>query len=138
MAFADSAQAQDESAAVFRRAGLIRMPDDARIEQRRSFERIFVKEISPDEAALRLIERRMGRERAFHFRGASFENLEQIPVASFEIIEDVAQLLRRGFRIEAKNPVDDMVRPGLVDRIEVARFSRGFERPNDDSGRIRP
>ena len=51
MALADGAKAQDESAAAFRRAGLVGMPDDAGVEQGRSLKRIFVEKISPDQAA---------------------------------------------------------------------------------------
>ena len=54
MPFADRAQAQDEAAPAFRRAGLIGMGDDARIEQRRGFEGIFVQKIGADQLALDL------------------------------------------------------------------------------------
>ena len=59
-------------------------------------------------------------------------------MAALKIFQDVAQLLRGRFRIEPKNPVDDMVRPSLIGRVEIARFSRRFEWPDHDSGRIRP
>lgn len=114
------------------------MQDDARIEQSRGFERILVKKIGADEAALRLIELGMGLERVFHFRGTGLENIEQIPVTPLKILKHVCQLMCGGFRIKPEHPVHDMVRAGLVRRIEIARFSRRFERPDDDSGRIRP
>ena len=80
----------------------------------------------------------MRLERLFHFSGARLENIEQISVTTFEIFEHVVQLLCSRFGIEPENPVDDMVRPGLVGRIEVSGFSRRFERPDDDSGWIGP
>ena len=53
MPFADGAKAQDEATAALRRARLIGMGDDARIEQRRRFEGILVQEIGSDQLALR-------------------------------------------------------------------------------------
>ncbi len=70
MPFANGAKAQNESAAMFRCARLIGMPDDAWVEQGRSFERIFAEKISPDEAALRLIQLSMWLERVLHLCGA--------------------------------------------------------------------
>ena len=64
MPLADRAQAEDEAPAAFRRAGLIGMGDDARVEQRRRFEGIFVQEIGADELALGFCESRVrGRAR---------------------------------------------------------------------------
>ena len=54
MPFADRAQAEDEATPARRRAGLVRMGDDARIEQCRRLERIFVQEIRADQLALDL------------------------------------------------------------------------------------
>ena len=52
MPFADRAKTEDEATAAFRRTGLIGMGDDARIEQRRRFEGIFVQEIGADQLTL--------------------------------------------------------------------------------------
>ena len=138
MPFANGAKTHDKPATLFRRAGLVGMPDDAWIEQGRSLERILVEKVGPDQTALRLIELGMGFERVLHFRGARFENVEQVPVAAFEVFKHLAQLLRGGFGIEPKHPVDDMIGADLVRRVEVARLSRRFEGPDDDPGRIRP
>ena len=73
MPFADRAQAEDEATSAFRRAGLIGMGDDARIEQRRRFEGIFVQEIGADQLALVLGEGGVGGERLFHLVGARLE-----------------------------------------------------------------
>src|SRR5215204_1611228 len=102
MPFADRAKAQDESTTMFRRAGLVGMPDDAWIEQGRCFERILVEKISADQPALRLVQLGVRRERVFHLGGARFENVEQVSVAAVEILEHLAQLLRAGFGIEPK------------------------------------
>ena len=94
MPFADGAKAQNEPAAVFRRAGLVGVPHDARIEQGRRFERVLVKKIRADQAALRLVQYGMRLERLFHLGGARLEDLEQVPVTAFEILEHFGQLPR--------------------------------------------
>ncbi len=76
-------------------------------------------------------------ERIFHLCGAGLEDLKKVPVATFEVREHVAQLTRGRFDIEPKNPVDNMIGPSLICWIEVARFSRRFERSDDDPGWIR-
>ena len=80
----------------------------------------------------------MWLERLLHLCGARFKNIEQIPMATFEVFEHLAQLLRGSFGIEPNNPADDMVGPGLIGWVEVSGFSRRFEGSDDDSGRIRP
>ena len=122
---------------MLRRAGLVGMPNDTRIEQSRSLERIFVEKISADQTALRLVQLCMWFERVLHLDGARLKNLEQIPVTTLEIIEHVCQLSGGRFRIEPKNSVDDMIGPDLIRWVEVAGFSRRFEGPDDDPGRIR-
>src|SRR5690348_15383470 len=136
MPFADSAKAQDKSAAMLRCAGLIGMSNDAWIEQRRGFERIFVEKIGPDQAALRLTQWSMWFERLLHLRGARFKDVDQVSMATCKVFENLAQLLRGSFRLEPKHPVNDMIGADLVSRIEVARLSRGFEGPDDDPGRV--
>ena len=137
MTFAHAAKAQDESAAIFGRASLVRMPDDTRIEQSRRFKRVFVKKICADQTALRLIQLGVRRQRLFHIRSARLENIEQIPVTTIKIIEHVCQLLFSSLEIEAKNPVDDVIGPGLIGGVEVSGLSRRFEGPDDHPGRIR-
>jgi len=137
MPFANGAKAQDESAAIVRRAGLVGMPDDAWIEQGRSLERVLVKKIRADQAALRLIQFGMRCQRLLHIGGARFEDIEQVPVTTFEIFENVCQLLRSRFGLEPKNPVDDVIGSDFIGWVEVSGFSRRFEGPNDDPGRVR-
>ena len=97
----------------------------------------YSKKIRTDQAALRFIQFGMRLERLFHFCGTGFEDLEQIPVTAFEVCEHVAQLTLGSFGIESKNPVDNMIGPRLIRWIEIAGFSRRFERSDDDSRRIR-
>jgi hypothetical protein len=58
-------------------------------------------------------------------------------VTTFEIFENVCQLLRGRFGLEPKNPVDDVVGSDFIGWVEVSGFSRRFEGPNDDPGRVR-
>ena len=78
----------------------------------------------------------MGRKRVFHFVGTRFEGVEQIAMAALEVLKDVGAVAARHLRIERQDPVDDMVRPGLVGRVEVARFDRRLEGPHDHPGGI--
>ena len=58
-------------------------------------------------------------------------------MSTFEIFEHIGQLSRSGLGLKPKNPVDDMVGSNLIGWIEIPGFSRRFERPDDDPGRIR-
>ena len=112
------------------------MPHDARVEQGRRFERVLVKEVRSDQAALRLVQYGMRLQRLFHLCGARLEDLQQIPVTAFEVFEHLGQLPRGSTGLKPKNPADDMVGPGFVRRVEISGFSRGFEGSDDDPGWI--
>ncbi len=126
-----------KSATIFWRARLVGVPDDTWIEQGRRLERVLVKKISTYQAALRLVQFSMGRQRLLHICSARLKDIEQIPVTTFEIIQHVCELPRGGFGIESKNPVDNMVGPELVGWVEVSGFSRRPKGPDDHSGWIR-
>ena len=114
MPFPDRAKTQDEATPAFRRTGLIRMGDDARIEQRRRLEGIFMHEIGADQLALHLGENDMSSKGVFHFVGTRLERLQQVAVAALEILENIGQLVGCRLGIERQDPLDDMVRPCLV------------------------
>ena len=57
-------------------------------------------------------------------------------MTTFEICEHIGELTLSCFGIEPKNPVDNMIGPGLICWIEIAGFSRRFERSDDDPRRI--
>src|SRR3954462_12638742 len=105
------------------------MPNDARIEQGRSLERIFVEKISSDQTTLRLVQLCMWFERVLHLCGARLKNLEQVPMPAGEVFKHLGQLSRGTFRIEPKHPFNDMIGPDFIGVIEVARLSRRFEGP---------
>ncbi len=137
MALSDGAKTQDKSTAVLWRAGLVGVPDNAGIEQCRRLKRIFIEKIRADQTALHLAQFGMRCERVLHFGGARFENIEQIPMATFEVFEHVAQLLRCGIGIEPEYPAYDMIGSNLIGWIEVSGFRCRFERSDDDPGRVR-
>ena len=136
MPFSDGAKTQDESTAIFRSARLVGVADYARIEQGRRLERVFMKKVSSDQAALRLVQYGMRLQRLFHLCGAGLEDLQQIPVTTFEAFEHLGQLSRGSPALEPKNPAHDVIGPRLIGRVEVSGFSRRFEGPDDDPGRI--
>ncbi len=76
-------------------------------------------------------------ERVFHIRRARLENINQIPVPAFEVIEHVAQLLLGSFGIEPKHPANDMIGPNLIGGVEVSRFRCRFERSDENPCWIR-
>jgi hypothetical protein len=78
----------------------------------------------------------MHGKRIFHFGGSGFKDLKQIAMPAFEVLKDVGELAGGRVGIEGQDPIDDMVRPGFVGGIEVARFGRRLERPHDHSGWI--
>lgn len=73
-----------------------------------------MKKVSPDQATLRLIQFCVRIKRFLHLGGALLENLQQIPMAAFEVLENLGELSIRGTRFQPKYPFDDMVGPGLV------------------------
>ena len=117
MSFADGTKAQNKSTAVCGGAGLIGMTHDARIEQGRGFEGIFVKKIGSDQATLCLVQYGMRVQRFFHLSGARLENLQQIPVATIKVFENLGQLSRCGAGVKPEDSIDDMVGSGLIGGI---------------------
>src|SRR4029077_5693615 len=113
MPFSNRTQAQYEASSALRRAGLIGVSDDARIEQRGRLERILVEEIGTHQLALFPCESGVRRERFLHFIGTCLEYLQQITVAALEILEDLGQLVGSGFWIEPHDLDDHVSRPWL-------------------------
>ena len=136
MPLADRAKAEDEPESAFRRAGLIGMGNDAGIEQCRGFKGIFMEEIGADQLALYQAEPGMVGKGAFHLVGAGLELSQQVTVPSLEVFQDIRQLRRCVLGAQGQNTIDDVIGPGLVGGIEVARFCGRLERPHDNPGRI--
>ena len=95
-----------------------------------------MQKIGADQLALDLCEIGMRREGVFHFVGTRLERLQQVAVPALEILKNLGQLVVRRLGIERKDPLDDMVRPRLVGRVEIARFGRRLERAHDHPGRV--
>jgi hypothetical protein len=55
---------------------------------------------------------------------------------ALEIFQNLRQLRRCIFGTQGQNAVNDMVGPGLVGGVQVARLRGRLERPHDDPGRI--
>src|SRR5580698_417430 len=136
MSFSHCTQAQYETSPALWHTGLIRMSNDARIEKRRSLERVLMQEIGADQPALVLGECRVDRKGFFHFIGARLKYLEQIAVPALEVLEHLGQLAGSGFGIERHDSIDDVVRPCPVGGIEVPRFGCRLEWAHDHSRRI--
>lgn len=79
----------------------------------------------------------MGFECLLHLLGAGLEDFEKISVTALKIFKHVVQLLRRGFRVQPEYPADDMVCSNPVGWVQVPRFNRRLEGPDDDPRRIR-
>ena len=136
MPLTDRAQAEDEPQSAFGRAGLIRVGNNAGIEQRRGFKGILVEKIGADQLALYQAESDMIRKSIFHLVGAGLELRQQVAVPSLKIFQDIRQLRGRVLDAKGQDTVNDMVGPGLVSGVQVAGFGGRLEGPHDNPGRI--
>src|SRR5689334_19736644 len=93
MSLTNGTQAQHEAQPPHRGPSLIGVGNDAWVEQRRGFERVFVQEISADQLALAIGEREVCAERLLHFIRALLEFIEQITVPALEILQDLRKLV---------------------------------------------
>ena len=114
MPFADSAKAENEAQAAFRRPRLVRVRHDAGIEQRRGLERVFVQKISADQLALDPGKSTVSRQRLFHDVGTGLECLQQVAMPALKVFQHVCQQAGCDLRVECENALDDMVGAGLV------------------------
>ena len=96
-----------------------------------------MKKVRSDQATLRLVQYGMRLQCLFHLRGTRLEDLEQVPVTTFEIFEHLGELPRGSPGLKPKNPADDMIGPGLIGRVEISRLSRRPEGSHDDPGGVR-
>lgn len=81
---------------------------------------------------MRLIQYGVVGDRLLHLCRAGFEYLEQISMATIEIVEHFTQLSRGCAGLEAKNPGDDIIGPCLVGRVEIPWFRGRFEGSHND------
>ncbi len=86
---------------------------------------------------MRLIQFGMRFQCVFHIRRAGLEDVDQIPVTTFEGIEHIGQLLCSSFGIEAKHPANDIIGSNFICWVEVSRFRCRFEGSDENSCRIR-
>jgi hypothetical protein len=95
-----------------------------------------VQKIGADQSTRYLCENGMSSKRVFHFVGTRLECLQQVAMAILEIVKNIGQLVGGHLGIERQDPGDDMVRPRLVDGVEVPRLGRRPERAHDYPSRI--
>src|SRR5215207_8659342 len=77
-------------------------------------------------------------ERVLHLGGARLEDIKQVPVAAFEILEHLFQLLSGRLGIEPQYPFDYVIGANLVSWVQVSRLGRRLEGPHDDPCRVGP
>jgi len=97
-----------------------------------------MEKISTNQPSLRGVQGRVRFQCFFHFRSTRLEDVEKISVAAFEILQHITQLPSRAFGIKPEDPIDDMIGPGLIRRVEVPGLGRRFEGSDDDPGGIWP
>ena len=137
MTFANGTKAQDEAASSIWRASLVGMTHNTRIEQRRRFERVLVKEIRTDQVALCFCQHSMRFQCIFHLSGTRREDLKQVSMATLEVVQHILQLLLGGARLKFEHPADNMIGPRLVGRIEIPGLGGGLEGPHHYSSGVR-
>ncbi len=137
MTLARRTQTQDKSAPAGGRRRLVRVRDDAGIEERGGFEGVLVEKIRPDQATLRAGEICMGSESFFHVISPRLEFFQQVAVSPQEVIKHIGKKRCRCLIIERQNPIDNIIRTDLVGWIKVPGFRRRFKRPHNYAGRIR-
>ena len=86
-----------------------------------------MKEIRADQIALCFCQYGMRLQCIFHLDGTRLEDLEQIPVTTFEVFEHVLQLLFSSVRLEPQHSADDMIGAGLVGGVEVPGSTAGLK-----------
>ena len=96
-----------------------------------------MKEIGANQLPLQFGELGMRRQSVFHVIGARLERRQQIAMTSFKILKNIGQLAGRCLQIQPQDTIDDMIRPRLIDRVEIPWFGRRPERAHDHPGRIR-
>jgi hypothetical protein len=96
-----------------------------------------VQEVRTDQAALFHRECRMRSERALHFDGTIFEHLQQIAVPAEKIVEHIGKHTGHGGRVHAEHPLDDVIGPCFVRRVEIARLGGRFEGADHHASGIR-
>src|SRR6185295_16069891 len=74
----------------------------------------------------------------FHLDSTRLEDMEKVPVATFEVFKHLRQLLFSGIRLKAQNSTDNPIGAGLVGGVEVLGFDRRFEGSHNDPGGIWP
>jgi hypothetical protein len=116
---------------------LVRVCNDAWVEERRRLERVLIEEIGAKQLALVEAERSVASEGLLHLIGTRLEGLEQVAVPALEVFEHIRELAGDRRFVEPEDPVDDMIGSRLVVGSQVFGLGRRLEWPDDHTGRIR-
>ena len=95
-----------------------------------------MQEISTNQPPLCFGEGDMPREGLFHFVGAAFEFLDQLAMATVEILQNIREKAFRRPDVECQDPFYNHIRPRFIDRLEVSGLDRRPERAHDDARRV--
>ena len=93
MSFAHGAEAENEPPVAGWRAGLIRVGNDARIEECSRFESVFVHEIGANELPLHWRKGLVRPEGILHLICARLERFQEIAMAPLEVLEHIGKLV---------------------------------------------
>ena len=72
----------------------------------------------------------------FHGVGARLESRQKAAMTTLKALQHLGQLLARGLRIERQDPIDDVIHPPPVGRVEVPRLGARLEVAQHHSGRV--
>ena len=97
-----------------------------------------MQKIRTDEIPLRFAQGGMWLQCIFHLDSTRLEDMEKVPVATFEVFEHLCQLLFSDIRLEAQNSTDNSIGAGLVGGVEVLGLDRRFEGAHNHPGGIGP
>ena len=96
-----------------------------------------MQEIGAHQLPLKFGEFGMRRQSVFHVIGARLECRQQVAMTALEILKDTGQLAGCCFRIQSQDTIDDVIRPRLVDCVEIPWFGRRPERAHEHPGWVR-
>ncbi len=131
MALAYRTKTEDETQASVGNAGLVRVRNDAGIEERRSLECVFLEEVCADQPPLGRGKGAMAVDHDVHLRRPRIAAFGKVAMTALEALKRGAQPLLRPGIIERQNPVDDVVGAVEVGGIVIERLSGRLEISED-------
>src|SRR5258708_4202966 len=113
------------------------MPDQARIEQRRRFERVFLREVRTDQELAVMTYHLIGEQILLHVIEALQKIVERLLMPAPELFHHVVEQ-GDDFRLRKRHdPGYDPLDPSLDRRVEKPEVHPGEIRPQDESGSLK-